>query len=635
MIWFLLIFLELMQTVSSQSDLVKGVCGKPSLPRCFTTRVVKGASSCAERIPWNVLIEHKTKNKGKEAGIYPYCGAVLITEKHVISAAHCYWQNRNLFGVCPRSFGSVDGQECLRSGCPSSCTRVAPSEIIAHFGLTSRRKQDEGQSRNVARIEIHPGWDRSAELNDILDGHDLALLTLTASVDISGDRTKPICLPTSKLYYPSEGHVGVVSGFGVDVDPRDGENIFPVQLQSAELSIKSAEMCRNAWSTRGNQICALGRATTASEGGSGQLTADSCNGDSGGPLTRQRGADRREVLLGIVSFGELQCGRKGGRPGVYTNIAEHLDWISERVNQQQPTVAPPTPAPSRTCTTVKGRKCKFPFKFQGKTFASCTREFDPDSKPWCSTKTDLQGNHVVNEGEWGYCPSDCPVDILNVPGKEVPNAPSGWSHWSSCSVTCGQGSRSRQRNICPRVQGDCTTREFEDCSEGACPTRPSISGWGAWSSCTQSCGVGTQSRTRLESTVTQQRGCNADPCPGASSSTSDRQVSFQACQFSGTCPSSSSSSLSQSSAASSSSSSSSSSQSPQQIKVTIIRRPSNSFRRPPPRGPPRGGPGGRPPPPPPQGPPRGGPGGRPPPPPPGGFFRGRRLPRRPGPQPGL
>ena len=36
--------------------------------------------------------------------------------------------------------------------------------------------------------------------------------------------------------------------------------------------------------------------------------ADSCNGDSGGGLTAGN-VDGREVILGIVSFGEPDCGR--------------------------------------------------------------------------------------------------------------------------------------------------------------------------------------------------------------------------------------------------------------------------------------------------------------------------------------
>ena len=54
-------------------------------------------------------------------------------------------------------------------------------------------------------------------------GHDLALLTLTASVDISGDRTKPICLPTSKLYYPSKSVDVVVHH--VDIVPEEYFNV--------------------------------------------------------------------------------------------------------------------------------------------------------------------------------------------------------------------------------------------------------------------------------------------------------------------------------------------------------------------------------------------------------------------------
>merc|ERR1712072_1647756 len=46
-------------------------------------------------------------------------------------------------------------------------------------------------------------------------------------------------------------------------------------------------------------------------------------------------------------------------------------------------------------------KCKFPFSYRGMTYNSCTME--GESRHWCSTKTDSNGDHVT--GNWGYCNS--------------------------------------------------------------------------------------------------------------------------------------------------------------------------------------------------------------------------------------
>jgi trypsin len=79
---------------------------------------------------------------------------------------------------------------------------------------------------------------------------------------------------------------------------------------SVTIPIIASATCGNTWSITDNMICA------------GAMGRDSCNGDSGGPLTV--GATQ----VGIVSFGSAQCGN--GMPGVYARVASAAvrDFIS-------------------------------------------------------------------------------------------------------------------------------------------------------------------------------------------------------------------------------------------------------------------------------------------------------------------
>ena len=65
------------------------------------------------------------------------------------------------------------------------------------------------------------------------------------------------------------------------------------------------------------------------------------------------------------------------------------------------------------CTTIGGRdpnkQCKFPFRFDGITYNSCTFAGNQpgETDPWCSTMVDSSGTHVGGQGKWGNCPSSC------------------------------------------------------------------------------------------------------------------------------------------------------------------------------------------------------------------------------------
>ncbi|CAD5111793.1 DgyrCDS1067 [Dimorphilus gyrociliatus] len=77
---------------------------------------------------------------------------------------------------------------------------------------------------------------------------------------------------------------------------------------------------------------------------------------------------------------------------------------------------------------------------------------------------------------------------------------SEWARWSLCNVSCGGGSRTRER-IClkPKHGGmNCTGEkiEIESCNFAKCSIDGTLTEWSNWSSCSKTCGTGTSKRLR-------------------------------------------------------------------------------------------------------------------------------------------
>ncbi|XP_054272557.1 hemicentin-1-like [Macrosteles quadrilineatus] len=103
--------------------------------------------------------------------------------------------------------------------------------------------------------------------------------------------------------------------------------------------------------------------------------------------------------------------------------------------------------------------------------------------------------------------SECVGDKIqsrpcNVLPCQVHGGWSEWTDWTSCSESCGRGTRRRYRRCdspAPALGGDTclgSDGEQETCTIQPCPQQSQWSEWTSWSECTAKCGVGTKFRAR-------------------------------------------------------------------------------------------------------------------------------------------
>ncbi|WP_232536996.1 serine protease [Cystobacter fuscus] len=246
--------------------------------------IVGGTDATIAASPWQVSLQDSPGSH--------FCGGSVLNENWILTAQHCVNEN-----------GTIIKPEWVAAG------------ITTLNGMSS-----SGQIRSVAEVIVYPGY------VDVNQGKDVALLRLSAPLDLSGANVKAIPLATAAdeaAGITNAGVVARVTGWGA---LTGSGNAFPDTLQTVDVSLLSNSSAQSAYA--GDTI------------GSDQLAAaspgkDSCQGDSGGPLTVLKNGTR--VLVGVVSWGE-GCA-DSHYPGMYARVASFESWIASKINDGGPLTA--------------------------------------------------------------------------------------------------------------------------------------------------------------------------------------------------------------------------------------------------------------------------------------------------------
>ena len=98
-----------------------------------------------------------------------------------------------------------------------------------------------------------------------------------------------------------------------------------------------------------------------------------------------------------------------------------------------------------------------------------------------------------------------------------------WAGWSTCTASCGGGKQTRTRNKISAYDGRLcgTESQTQACNTQACCSKVNYGNWTGWSTCTAKCGGGKQTRTRVKTsayngtscgTESQTQDCNTQAC---------------------------------------------------------------------------------------------------------------------------
>ena len=282
-------------------------------------RVILGTSIDASRVPFFCSLH---VNFPDDSGT-SVCGCALISSTVGATAAHCLVKEGMSFADARvRPYGSAfwtDGVRLSASG-----VAVHPEYDVGGF-----LANDVAVFRlpEPLAVDVVPTLNRDRATWDALTSWDrLAVVGVGAT---SNEDPRPLSLGTPLHAYQSRR------------DCANPENYFGEALLGWHADVSLGDICAGPYSP------------CDSEG----RCADSCNGDSGGPLFAET-RDGNVTLYGLVSRGTATCGARGvdgGAPGIYTPTDEHWMFMTTVGETLDPRPPSPSSSPSSSPSYLRWR----------------------------------------------------------------------------------------------------------------------------------------------------------------------------------------------------------------------------------------------------------------------------------------
>ncbi|MPC62433.1 proclotting enzyme-like [Portunus trituberculatus] len=236
-------------------------------------RIIGGHISAVPAWPWAVAVKDKFSSH--------YCGGVVISSRHVLTAAHC-----------------IDH--------PDLVDRLPLKVTVGDYDL-STSEESESRTEWVHEAFKHNQYNQPSSYNN-----DIGVLVVQDEIDTGIDVT-PVCLPSAQLNLPVGTEMFVV-GWGATVYNGPVVN----ELRQVKLTLLDNSRCTAVYSEfKADRMFCVGDLV----GGK-----DACQGDSGGPLLYKDTSDNKWYVVGVVSFGS-RCG-EAQYPGVYTSVQFHLGLLN-------------------------------------------------------------------------------------------------------------------------------------------------------------------------------------------------------------------------------------------------------------------------------------------------------------------
>lgn len=215
--------------------------------------------------PWNAGIHTIAKFRPEQ-----YCSGALITDQHVVTAAHCVDKRTS------------DG-------------------IRVHLGSWRRSALDEGEiALSVEEMCIHQNYSGTE--------NDIAVLKLAQPINFKTG-IRPVCLPARNEHLPKDSEAYTT---GWTVRKGKPNRRSRRTLQELKLTLLNKNKCAKSFDV------SLSEDILCASHDYGSL----CEGDSGAPVMQNIAG--RWFLQGVLSGGPPKCGDPT-LPMVFTRVASFVD----------------------------------------------------------------------------------------------------------------------------------------------------------------------------------------------------------------------------------------------------------------------------------------------------------------------